>query len=205
MLHFCFISNYFNDGHFIPECWSYVFILKTFINVIKRIFHLERGWRIHIKRFFLWLVLVFELRGNSSNIKSNPTKEKTAHDPKEKSTFMSLSTHLASCIIFQNCECVTFNSWAAGKRVLIMMGWGGGSTFGRVGREAKGQASSVVVINTAVTSGKWSICLMCHFQSGTLVILQTWQPHHVYRPSGIWSELKLFTNVWRLTFIESGL
>ena len=87
-----------------------------------------------------------------------------------------------------------------------VMGWAGtGLTFGRVGHEAKGQASSVVGINTAVTRGKCSICLMCHFRSGTHVILQTWQPHGVYHPSGIWSELKLFTNVWSLTFIESGL
>lgn len=84
-------------------------------------------------------------------------------------------------------------------------GMGRGSAFGGVGREVKGQASSVLGINTVVTSGKCSICLMCRFRSGTLVIVQTWQPHCVYHPSGIWSELKLFTNVWSLTFIESGL
>lgn len=91
------------------------------------------------------------------------------------------------CIIFHmSYECAAFPSRAAfcnwSETAPRHDGMGRGSTFGRAGREVKGQASSVVVINTVVTSGKWSICLMCHFQSGTLVILQTWQPHRVYRP-----------------------
>lgn len=42
--------------------------------------------------------------------------------------------------------------------------------FGLAGCDWKGQGVSGVTANTVITCGRWSICLICHFQSETYVI-----------------------------------
>lgn len=109
-------------------------------------------------------------------------------------------------------ECATLPSWAAVTRARVPVAMGQAQAQRSAGRvvQLKGKGlhsrsnkycrhrwEMIHLFN--VPFPKWNPCNPTKPGNLTVYISRT------LSPSGIWSELKLFTRVWTLTFIESGL